>query len=44
MRTGCGAGCGSCLCAATEILEETHRNNAMSAAGIQETAGIAHAA
>jgi bacterioferritin-associated ferredoxin len=37
MRTGCGAGCGSCVCMATEILEEVH---GAAAAGD----GIAHAA
>lgn len=24
MRTGCGAGCGSCVCMATELLDEVH--------------------
>jgi bacterioferritin-associated ferredoxin len=24
MRTGCGAGCGSCVCMATALLEEVH--------------------
>ena len=24
MRTGCGAGCGSCVCMATGILDEVH--------------------
>ncbi len=24
MRTGCGSGCGSCVCMATEILDEVH--------------------
>lgn len=35
MRTGCGAGCGSCVCMATGILEDVH-----AAAGVD----IAHAA
>lgn len=34
MRTGCGAGCGSCVCMATEIIEDVHRDDD----------GIAHAA
>ncbi len=34
MRTGCGAGCGSCAGMATQILEDAHA----------ETADIAHAA
>jgi bacterioferritin-associated ferredoxin len=43
MRTGCGAGCGSCICAATEILDEVSRSS-MCAAGIKGDTGIAHAA
>ncbi len=38
MRTGCGAGCGSCVCMATEILEDAHD------AARTGADGIAHAA
>lgn len=24
MRTGCGAGCGSCICMATQLIEDVH--------------------
>jgi bacterioferritin-associated ferredoxin len=37
MRTGCGAGCGSCVCMASEILDEVH-------AGGSEIANAARAA
>lgn len=43
MRTGCGAGCGSCICAATEILDEVNRSSTC-AAGMKGDTGIAHAA
>jgi len=36
MRTGCGAGCGSCVCMATDILDEVH--------GSAEAAAVANAA
>lgn len=36
MRTGCGAGCGSCVCMATCILDEVH--------GTAEAAAVANAA
>ena len=39
MRTGCGAGCGSCVCMATDLLEKVHA--AIAADGGQD---IAHAA
>ena len=39
MRTGCGAGCGSCVNMATELLEDIHA--ATTPAGDH---GIAHAA
>jgi bacterioferritin-associated ferredoxin len=39
MRTGCGAGCGSCVCMATALLEEAHGTGESAA-----THGIAHAA
>jgi bacterioferritin-associated ferredoxin len=41
MRTGCGAGCGSCICAATEILDEVHSQVCADVAG---SIDIAHAA
>lgn len=36
MRTGCGAGCGSCLSTAADIIDDVH-------AAVADT-GIAHAA
>jgi bacterioferritin-associated ferredoxin len=37
MRTGCGAGCGSCVAMATELLDETHATS-------REALDVAHAA
>jgi bacterioferritin-associated ferredoxin len=39
MRTGCGAGCGSCVCMATALLEDVH-----SATATASDSDIAHAA
>ena len=42
MRTGCGAGCGSCVCVATSMLEEFHGASAGGVSGDQQQ--VAHAA
>jgi bacterioferritin-associated ferredoxin len=38
MRTGCGAGCGSCVCMATGILDEVHAVSAVSAEPVANAA------